>query len=802
MLISLFLKVVRLLSGFKNIYLTIVPGLIDLEGGSIFLMPLEETIDNQTSFLRAIIAGKLHVVKYLLSSGQVDVNMKDENDVPVLQVAIRKGRLDTARHLLQRKEINLDATDADGNSALHDAALYDCFDIMRRLIEKGCDVMLQNHMCELAIDLTENGEMQELICRAMDSYGHEELASQYRAYLDLSPAHSLTELDSNPTCAAIAPEVINYSALDKSFFSRSPPLIHQDNLHVSALVVREKPTPFEKKTNTFQQIASHSQLVQSNLMDSDNDSSYSSDNEQCRNMLTDINNDNILTDKNSSGIRTVEQALMNLKLAFTGGNSSTCVNETSNQVNSCTSSVVRRPRKSSLATFESRGKVDGRRKSVTFQPEVLLQQIVTEGDVEEMKGVLSTAGLDINRMSPAGLTALHQAAMDGNVACAQTLLLNGGDVNVTDCEGCTPLHTAAICGHTEFVHFLLAAGADPFLKSDDGQIPIQLADDEKIKKLLRNAMNGKVFDFLFEYATSDAESEVSETEEHGGYVDDDEYSGEENEVENNADLKVSVSSDENSVFTNCTTNIFGSTFPTLRPRQHISSCSSCDSNETEVAEGTCSTGNCRREHPRADSESNPPCDADLEVAEAEANCYASEDQGISTMDGSSDGCARKGHCSEDEETSHRVDTDLEPSSKDFIFQEAVLNCNIEALIKLHKYHTDIDVNRINQSGITALHHAVLEENFALVQHLVKYFNADVQIKDTDGWSPLHAASAVGDIRTAQFLLENGAKASQLNNNCEFPVDLAQDQAMEELLKNAMLGPTVGKLFTGVLTRST
>ena len=772
-------------------------------------MPSKETIDNQKSLLRAIIAGQLHIVKYLLTSDEMNVNMKDEGDIPILQLAIRKGNLDTARHLLQRKDINLDATDRDGNSALHDAAFYGYSGIMKLLIEKGCDVMLQNNMCEFPIDLTDNAEMQELICCAMDSYGYEELASQYRAYLKLTPAHLCLEpeLDSNlPACAAIAPEVINYSDLHKNSFARCSPIIHQSNLHVSTLVVRAKPTPFQQKANTSQQITSHSQLLQSESMDSDNDSSYSSDNDQCRNMLTDISSDNILTGENSnSGIRTVEQALMNLKLAFTGDNESTCVNQTSEQVNTPSPLVVRRPRKSSLATFDSRKLSDGRRKSVSFQPEVLLQQIVTEGDVEEIKGVLSTAGVDINRMSPAGLTALHQAAMDGNVECAQTLLLNGGDVNVTDCEGCTPLHTAAICGHTEFVHFLLAAGADPFLKTDDGQIPIQLAEDEKIKKLLRNAMNGKVFDFLYEYATSDVESEVSETEEQGGYVDDDEYSGEDNESDDDIDLpkNSSVSSEESCVFNNNrTTNIFGSSFPSLRPRQPISSCSSCDSNETEVAEETsCSTGNCRREHPRADSESNPPC-LEVPVTEAEANHYASEDQGISTMDGSSDGCARKGHyCSEDEESSHRVDPELDPGSKDYIFQEAVLNCNIEALMKLHKYRTDIDVNRINHSGITALHHAVLEENFALVQHLVKYFNADVQIKDTDGWSPLHAASAVGDIRTAQFLLENGAKASQLNNNCEFPVDLAQDQAMEVLLKNAMLGPTVGKLFTGVLTRN-
>ena len=102
-------------------------------------MPLTETIENQKSFLRATAAGKLHIVKYLVTNKLVDVNMKDEYDLPSLQLAIRKGQFDTARFLLQRRGINLDATDKDGNSALHDAALYDCFDIMKLLIQMGCD---------------------------------------------------------------------------------------------------------------------------------------------------------------------------------------------------------------------------------------------------------------------------------------------------------------------------------------------------------------------------------------------------------------------------------------------------------------------------------------------------------------------------------------------------------------------------------------------------------------------------------------------------------------------------------------
>ena len=148
----------------------------------------------------------------------------------------------------------------------------------------------------------------------------------------------------------------------------------------------------------------------------------------------------------------------------------------------------------------------------------------------------------------------------------------------------------------------------------------------------------------------------------------------------------------------------------------------------------------------------------------------SEDQGISTMEGSSDCSHRSRTLSEDEGTLRDVlDSELVPGSLNYRFQEACLYCQEDSVLKLARHRNEIKVNRINKSsGITALHHAVLEENFAMVQHLVKEFSADVQIKDRDGWAPLHAASAVGNIRIAQFLLDCGAKASVLNNQCEFP----------------------------------
>ena len=459
--------------------------------------------------------------------------------------------------------------------------------------------------------------------------------------------------------------------------------------------------------------------------------------------------------------------------------------------------LKRLPRKSSIVTPERRRSSadgSGRRRSVTFQPEVLLQEMVLDGDMKAVQDILASGVLlDINKLSPAGLTALHQSAIDGNLACAKVLVANGAHVNCVDCELWTPLHAAAMSGRIDIVRFLLSNGADPLLKNEANETAYDVAKTGPIRKLLLCSMNGKNLD-----ADEISDGEYSDEEEQ-------EYSHVESESDDDGEEPCYFGSPKTSHETSASPspdlaehpdNVFlnGSKSPDLdsptkKPRDILDSSSSCGSllePETDRVKDLEETERLRTSNHGNNTE-------DVSITE-----MVSEDQGISTMDGSSDCSHRSRTLSEDEGTLRDVlDSELVPGSLDYRYQDACLHCEVDSLLKLVKHKAEIEVNRINKSsGITALHHAVLEENFAMVQHLVKDFECDIQIKDRDGWTPLHAASAVGDIRIAQFLLDNGAKASVLNNQCEFPVDVAEDKAMEKLLKNAMLGPGVGKLFKG------
>lgn len=452
----------------------------------------------------------------------------------------------------------------------------------------------------------------------------------------------------------------------------------------------------------------------------------------------------------------------------------------------------KKPRKSSIVSPQRRRSSVERRKSVSFQPEVLLHQNVLSGDVKAVSDMLESGIImDVNTMSPAGLTALHQSAIDGNLDCAKTLIKNKANVNCTDCEQWTPLHAAAVTGQANFVRYLLLSGADANLKNDNGDTAYDVTKDIQIRKMLLHSMNGKSPDSN-DFSDAECFSEEEREYSHAESDSDDEVNSPElfGTRRSNPSLKERLGLKHSTAFANNQDSSILPSSPNLEAADSIFVNSDKITNKPQYKRN--STNNSNRRNNQSGYQAGNDDDGD----------GISEDQGICTMDGSSDCSHRSRILSEDEGTTRDVlDSDLVPGSLDYRFQEACLNCAVDALLKLVKHKAEINVNRVNvNSGVTALHHAVLEENFALTQHLITDFDANVHIQDRDGWTPLHAASAVGDLRTAQLLLDNGAKASILNSSCEFPVDVASDEAVEKLLKNAMLGPGVGTLFQGILTR--
>ncbi len=99
------------------------------------------------------------------------------------------------------------------------------------------------------------------------------------------------------------------------------------------------------------------------------------------------------------------------------------------------------------------------------------------GDLEAVRALLRQ-GADVNTAQSDGMTALHWAASNNDVAVARTLLYAGATVRARTRLGAyTPLHLASRGGHAEVVRLILEAGADPDAYTTTGVTAMHFAAD-------------------------------------------------------------------------------------------------------------------------------------------------------------------------------------------------------------------------------------------------------------------------------------------------------------------------------------
>lgn len=96
-------------------------------------------------------------------------------------------------------------------------------------------------------------------------------------------------------------------------------------------------------------------------------------------------------------------------------------------------------------------------------------------DIAAVRAMLKAGG-DVNAAQGDGMTALHWAAMQGDVEMTTMLLAAGANVKAATRLGAyTPLHLASEAGYAPVVRLLLSAGADPKAPLTTGGTPLMLA---------------------------------------------------------------------------------------------------------------------------------------------------------------------------------------------------------------------------------------------------------------------------------------------------------------------------------------
>lgn len=155
--------------------------------------------------------------------------------------------------------------------------------------------------------------------------------------------------------------------------------------------------------------------------------------------------------------------------------------------------------------------------------DIFLNPVKCPGTLPGQSGSITDAMLDrlvnIDQRNQNGLTALLQAALDGNLDTVRELLLFGAAKEAVDDLRRTALHLAAKQGHTEVVNILLASGAILEAVTTWGFTPLHLAVSsgsvETIKTLLAGGAHIEAKDqggyTALHSAAQDGHADIAET---------------------------------------------------------------------------------------------------------------------------------------------------------------------------------------------------------------------------------------------------------------------------------------------------
>ncbi|OXB73917.1 UNVERIFIED_CONTAM: hypothetical protein H355_008112 [Colinus virginianus] len=96
----------------------------------------------------------------------------------------------------------------------------------------------------------------------------------------------------------------------------------------------------------------------------------------------------------------------------------------------------------------------------------------------------------------------------------------------------------------------------------------------------------------------------------------------------------------------------------------------------------------------------------------------------------------------------------------------------------------VEKKQARGSGGVLLAHqgACIDDNVDMVKFLVEN-GANINQPDNEGWIPLHAAASCGYLDIAEYLISQGAHVGAVNSEGDTPLDIAEEEAMEELLQN-------------------
>lgn len=90
----------------------------------------------------------------------------------------------------------------------------------------------------------------------------------------------------------------------------------------------------------------------------------------------------------------------------------------------------------------------------------------------------------------------------------------------------------------------------------------------------------------------------------------------------------------------------------------------------------------------------------------------------------------------------------------------------------------------NEDGLTALHQCCIDDNEEMLKLLLE-FGASVNARDTELWTPLHAAATCGHVHLCRYLIDKGAELLAVNADGNMPYDICEDEVTLDYIETEM-----------------
>jgi len=388
--------------------------------------------------------------------------------------------------------------------------------------------------------------------------------------------------------------------------------------------------------------------------------------------------------------------------------------------------------------------------------------------------LLVESGVDLNLQDRRGNTALHQAARMGKVAAIELLIDHGADVNVANGEGVTPLDIAV---DEETVAMLRDAGATTDSANDTAALEKELiaaiqADDAAAVEELLNG--GVVPDFVDQWGNN-APLPLAAKEGSLEIV--------QLLVEAGADVNNSTMNGRTpvgSALSQAPALLFAAAWGRLDIVEFLLA-SGADPNAIEEGDGVTPLQ-------LAAWFNHPEIVTILLEYGAEVDIRRTDYEGMTGLQGAASSGAT-------EVAELLIQAGADVNLQDLRFGNTAL---IYAVVYALEGDTQVEMTRMlleagadpnlaSKRGKTPLMTAVQNNNISGLAEIITMLleaGADPNRQDYIGDSPLHYAARAGEDEVVALLIEHGAAVDSLNNAGQTPLDVAANDEIVEMLRDA------------------